>query len=137
MHFLFGPGEPASRFVPSLALSLLHGETAVCRKPSLVRDWLHVSDVAAAFVALLDAPISGAFSIVSGTTTSNGDLARHIAGAAGHPECLRLGNTPPESGEPGEIRGVSGALAEHWSPRLTLDEGVRRSVASLRNRSTP
>lgn len=132
VHFLFGDGEPRSRFVPSLALPLLRGQPAICRKPSLIRDWLHVSDVAAAFVALLDAPVDGAVSIVSGEPVSHGDLARHIAAEAGHPECLHLGDVPPDVGEPLEIRGAAGALADHWAPQLSLERGIARAVASLR-----
>ena len=88
VFFLFGPGEPASRFVPSLALPLLRGQPAICRKPSLVRDWLHVSDVAAAFVALLDAPVNGAVNIVSGCTASNGDVAQRSEERRVGKECM-------------------------------------------------
>lgn len=133
VHFLYGPGEPTSRLVPSIALRVMRGETAVCQKPSLIRDWLHVSDVAAAFVALLGASISGAYNIVSGTPTSHGDLAQRIAHAAGHSECLTLGDAAPAAGEPLEIRGTPGLLAEHWSPALSLDEGVALAVDALRN----
>jgi len=136
IHFLFGDGEPATRFFPSLARPLLRGQPAICRKPSLVRDWLHVADVAAAFVALLDAPIEGAVSIVSGEAVSHGDLARRIAAEARHPECLHVGDTLPDAGEPLEIRGTAGALADHWAPRLSLDTGIIRAVASLRESTT-
>ena len=132
VHFLHGPGEPASRLVPSLARRLLRAQTALCRKPGLLRDWLHVSDVAAAFVALLGASIEGAYNIVSGTTISSGELAQKIAKAAGHPECLELGDATAAPGEPLEIRGSAGELAAHWSAQLSLDEGIQRTVDALR-----
>lgn len=133
VHFLYGPGEPQSRFVPSLALRLLAAHSAICQKPALRRDWLHVSDVAAAFVALLGAPISGAYDIVSGTTTSNSEVAQQIARAAGHPECLEFGDAPAAPGEPLEISGSAGELAAYWSAQLSLDEGIRRTVDAPRS----
>ncbi len=132
VFFLYGPGEPDGRFVPSLAMPLLRGESAVCRQPTLVRDWLYVDDVAAAFVALLDAPINGALNISSGCGTPLGAFARLIADATGSAERLQFGDEPPAPGEPVSIVGPSTRLAPYWRPAISLTEGVARSVAWLR-----
>ncbi len=129
VFFLFGPGEDEGRFVPSLVRPLLRGEGALCRKPSLVRDWLYVEDVAAAFIALLGAPVEGAVNISSGHGVTLGEFARHAADAAGHPELLQLGDEPAAAGEPPRIVGPHHRLAPHWRPAVSLTEGLARSVA--------
>ena len=49
---LYGPGEHPQRLIASVISSLLRGEDATCNRGGLVRDYLHVADVADAFVAL-------------------------------------------------------------------------------------
>jgi nucleoside-diphosphate-sugar epimerase len=137
VFFLYGPGEHAGRFLPSLAVPLLRGEPAWCRKPSLVRDWLYVDDVAAAFVALLDAPVSGAVNISSGCGITLAAFAGLIAEAAGHAECLRLGDEPPESSELAVIIGAPERLAPYWQPAVSITDGVARAVAWWRRQDRP
>jgi len=132
IFFLYGPGEDGRRFVPSIAHAVLRGLPAVCRKPSLVRDWLHVHDVAAAFVALLDSAIDGPCNISAGRAASLGDVARRIAEAAGRPDLLELGDAPPAPGEPQRIVGVPGRLMRVWRPSMTLDDGIASTVAYWR-----
>jgi len=96
LFFLFGPHDAPSRLVPSLVRSLAAGEPARCASGNHLRDFLHVADAAAALVALLQSPVTGAVNIGSGVPLRVGDIARRIADRIGRPDLLSIEDGPPE-----------------------------------------
>ena len=63
---LYGPYEHPNRLFSSVIQSLIKGEKVKCNNGELIRDYLHVSDVASAFVTLLEGNIQGPVNIGSG-----------------------------------------------------------------------
>jgi nucleoside-diphosphate-sugar epimerase len=134
VFFLFGPGESAARFVPSVALPLLEGRPATCGAPSLERDFLAAEDVAGAFVALLSSDVTGAVNIASGETRSLGEIARELAELAGRPDLLELGAKGPTAENPAVLAADVARLGHEvgWRPPHPLQERLREYVAALR-----
>ncbi|CAM3416063.1 NAD-dependent epimerase/dehydratase family protein [Bordetella flabilis] len=108
---------------------------------SVVRDYLHVSDVADAFAAAL--AYQGdrlVFNVSSGIGTSLVQLVGSIETVLGRP--LRVNHTPGrEFDVPVSI--LSNALAQSelgWKPRVALEDGLRRTIrwimASSRDQDT-
>ena len=60
VFFVFGPHEHPARLASSVASALVRGEPAETGPGTQVRDFLYSEDLAAAFVALLDSPMSRA-----------------------------------------------------------------------------
>jgi len=127
---LYGPHEQPARFVASVIRSLLQGQEAACTLGTQLRDFLHVEDVAAAFVALLDAERSGAFNLGAGRPITLADLGRRIAGLIGRPELLKLGARPLAADDPPILVPHIRRLTQDakWTPRYTLDEGLRHTI---------
>lgn len=125
----YGPGEAPARLIPSL-ISTFRGE----REPFGVnaaawRDFLHVDDLADAFVTLLRAGQGGVYNVSSGQPVALGDLVRTLAGLLGaDPEpVLRLATARP--GEPPLLVGDNARLAAlRWRPAVTLSSGLRRTL---------
>jgi nucleoside-diphosphate-sugar epimerase len=136
VFFLFGPHEHPERLVPSVARAVLAGHPAPCSHGRQLRDFLYSADVADAFAALLDSEVSGAVNIGSGEPTSIGELVRSVGAAAGDARLIRLGELPARQEEPAELVADVGRLREEvgWTPRLTLAEGVERTVRWWRER---
>lgn len=134
VFFLFGPGEPATRFVPSVATALLRGAEARCTAGEQRRDFLHVRDVADAFVALLRSDVQGAVNIASGEPRPLADIAHRLADQIGQPNLLRLGALPTPPNEAAVVAADVSRLRTElaWQPSLSLDEGLADVVASLR-----
>lgn len=127
---LYGPHEHPQRLVPSLARAILAGEEAPCTVGDQVRDYLHVEDVAAAFVALVDSAASGSFNIASGDGVPVRELARMIGEACGRPDLVRLGGLPARPDDPAELVGDASRLHAEtgWKPRWGLCEGIESTV---------
>jgi nucleoside-diphosphate-sugar epimerase len=136
IFFLYGPYEQSTRLVASVVRALLEGEIARCSPGLQERDFLHVADVAGAFVELLDSPVRGAVNIGSGESVRIAELVAAVGEACGKPELVRLGALPTRPGEPHELVADVTRLREEvgFVPARTLDEGVRETVAWWRRK---
>jgi nucleoside-diphosphate-sugar epimerase len=68
--------------------------------------------------------------IGSGEPTSIGELVGRVGASAGDAALVRLGELSPRAGEPMELLADVRRLRKEvgWMPRLTLEEGVERTV---------
>jgi UDP-glucose 4-epimerase len=113
---------------------LLRGEPAVINgHGEQTRDYVYVEDVAEANLRALEQPeVTGALNIGTGVETSVLDLWKHLQAAAGVSGQARHG--PPKPGE--QRRSVlDPTLAKRllgWTSRVTLDEGLRRTIEYFR-----
>jgi nucleoside-diphosphate-sugar epimerase len=92
------------------------------------RDWIHIDDLIGATLALLDADVTGPVNLGWGRATSFDDLAHIVCTAAGYqPQLKHRGDAP---------QGVHhrvcdpGRMLDHYLPRITLEEGVRRALTA-------
>jgi nucleoside-diphosphate-sugar epimerase len=132
---LYGPGEPATRLVPSVACGLLNGSEVSTSSGTQVRDFLHVEDVAGAFVALLDSAVTGPVNIGSGQGVTVRQVVEMVMGAVGGHGRLELGSEPLRSGEPPVLVADVRRLADEvgFRPRMSLQEGIAETVAWWRD----
>jgi len=124
---LYGPREHPDRLVPSLARALTAGRTFTCHHPSDVRDFLHVEDVASAFVALLGSGVTGDVNIASGVPTTVGRLVSMVADVVERPGLVDYRvEVPQESRIVGDNRRLTREVG--WSPRFGLRDGLEDAV---------
>ena len=127
---LYGPHEHPDRFVSSIISALLSGQVAPCGDGSLVRDYLHVADVASAFVALLQSDIKGAVNIASGKGVALTEIAGLIQQKTGRSDLVRFGARKTSSGDPHCLLASTRALAQiGWKPQFDLLSGLDDSIA--------
>lgn len=126
---LYGPYEPPARLVPSVIRALIRGEPALCSHGRQVRDWLHVEDVARAFVVILDSTCQGAVNIGSGTPLSIREVTQLIADQIGHPELLQLGAVPASPLDPECLTAdISRLRGLGFAPKFSLLDGLRHTI---------
>lgn len=120
-----GKGEPPGRLIPSV-IGVLRGE----RDPfaiggAALRDFLHVSDVGDALVALALSDGVGAFNIGAGQPTRIADMVDHLSAALGKDaEPLRR-LYAMRAGEPASLYGDTTRLrALGWSPRISIQAAL-------------
>jgi nucleoside-diphosphate-sugar epimerase len=130
IFFVYGPGEHPDRLVASVVRALLRGDRAQCSAGTQRRDFLHVRDVADAFVTLVASAYEGPLNIASGRATEVRELVTRIAAQIGRDDLLELGAVP-SVGEPDLVVADTRRLREtlKWSPQFDLDAGLRDAIA--------
>ena len=131
IFFSYGPGEPATRLIPSVIRALLRGEFADCTAGSQIRDFLEVSDVADALVGALDSDVNGPVNIASGEPVALRDLINMVGEKIGRPELVRLGARAMPPGEPQVLLANVDRLRNEvgWKPRIALSDGIDRAIS--------
>jgi len=133
IFFLYGPHEHPGRLVASVIHALLAGRPALCSHGNQIRDFLHVADVASAFVALLESDVRGAINIASGKPVAIKDLVFQIARQIGREDLLHLGAIPVKENDPpvliADIRRLSVEVG--WRPTYGIDEGIINTIENI------
>jgi len=135
VFFLYGPGEPPGRLVSGVINGLLAGEEVASTEGRQRRDFMHVADVAGAFAALLDSPVTGALNVASGTPVGVREIVELIEQAVGVRDRVRFGALPARADDPEVIAGETRRMREElgFRPAIGLEEGLRETVAWWRS----
>lgn len=135
----YGPYHFPEKLVPVVILNALHGrEIPVYGDGGNVRDWLYVEDHADALLLCLEKGAVGrSYNIGGENEATNIELVRMICAhldelrpqRAPHERLIRFvadrpGHDRRYAIDPARIRGELG-----WRPGVTIDEGLRRTVA--------
>ena len=130
IFFVFGPGEQPQRLVPYLINSMLKGEKAQCVSSEQVRDFTYVTDVAEAFVSLVESAVSGPVNLASGQGLKIGDLAESIAKKLGTAHLLELGSNVRKSDHVPSVVASIDKITEEvgWKPSIGLDKGLVETI---------
>jgi len=130
IFFPYGPYEHPRRLVASVITSLLRGQAARCSAGRQIRDYVFVSDVADAFVRLLDSDVCGPINIASGSGISVKDIVLKIGAILERPDLIRLGALESKGPETPWVIGEVSRLQETlgWSPKVDLDSGLRADI---------
>jgi UDP-glucuronate decarboxylase len=137
VFFPFGPGEPASKLIPSLIRTLAAGQDFPCSHGEQLRDFIYVEDLAAAIAAVLDSDLTGCVNLGSGEPRSLRSVIEFFARRLGAEQRVHYG-----------ARAVSGADADTmivadigrlregtgWRPAIGFEAGAERSLAWWRQR---
>jgi nucleoside-diphosphate-sugar epimerase len=137
IFFLYGPGEPEGRLVSDVVRGLLAGEEVPTTEGSQRRDFMHVRDVARAFVTILDARGTGAVNVASGRAVAVREVLEEIEGATGIHDRLRFGALLPREDDPevlvGDVKRLHGEFG--FQPAFDLERGLLDTVAWWREHS--
>jgi len=137
IFFLYGPYEAKTRLIPSVITSLLQGLPARCTDGNQIRDFLHVEDVASAFVSLLDSNVEGPVNIASVQPVALKTIIYTIADLLGKRYLVKLGVLPTPENEPSflvaDVRKLNQQVG--WKPKITLEAGLKSTIEWWKNTS--
>ncbi|OQX09805.1 MAG: epimerase [Desulfobulbaceae bacterium A2] len=130
VFFLYGPHENPSRLVSSVIIKLIQNKTALCSHGNQIRDFLHVKDVASAFVSLLMSDVDGPVNIASGKPIALKEIILSIADKLGKNNLVKLGALPQKENEPSVLFGDTKRLFSEviWQPQYDIDGGIRETI---------
>ncbi|WP_373388106.1 NAD-dependent epimerase/dehydratase family protein [Pseudomonas alcaligenes] len=131
----YGPFEAQGRLVPAVLAALLKGEPARCSHGEQLRDLLHVADVAAALVQLMNVKADGAFNIGGGQPIRLREVIEYLARQLNAEHLLQFGAIPVAANDPPLlIADNQRLLATGWRPRFDLHSGLDDVLAWWRGR---
>lgn len=130
IFWLYGPYEHPSRLVPSVINGILAGREVDCSSGEQRRDFMHVYDVAAAFVRLVESEVVGPINIASGTAVAVGEIVLQIANKMSGERLVRLGALPTKASEPLVVTADVERLASllSFKPSFSLVEGLDNTI---------
>ena len=131
LFFLYGPGESPERLVGSTIAHLLAEQRAPTTPGTQARDFLHVSDAAAALVALLDSTVTGPVNIASGDAVEIRTVARTLGRLSGRPDLIGVGDLPAGDNEAPRVVADTRRLRREvgWRPSFDLERGLAATLA--------
>jgi len=135
IFMVYGPGQrDRSKVVPASILAALDGEAPAIGSGTRPIDWIYVDDVAEGLAALggAEGVAGGRFDLGSGETATVREVVETI--------CRLTGAPPPDVGAVADRRRetvrradpAATTAATGWAPRVNLEEGLRRTIESLR-----
>ncbi len=131
----FGPRDTNPHLIPDVLAQLGEGDTVRLGNLEPVRDYVHLEDLAAALVALLEAAdeVCSVFNVGSGEGHSVREVLSAFEAAIGRP--LSVVQDPRLVRKVERLRLVAdtGKLRETgWRPQVGFQEGIQRLAAGLR-----
>jgi UDP-glucose 4-epimerase len=133
---VYGPGQDGTGEAGVVAISshrLLDGKAPVIRGDGTqTRDFTYVGDIVAANVLGLPSKVTGAINIGTGRETAIGDLVGRLCTLAGYPAEPEREPLPPGEVTRSALDNSLAAERLGWSPSVSLDEGLARTLESFR-----
>lgn len=125
-----GYGEDQSLLFPFPAIvdRARRGDLTVWGPPGQTRDWIHVSDLVAGALAVVDAGDTRPVNLCTGVGTEMGDLARMVAEPTGHGGYEVRYQPDKPTGVMYRV-GDPTRMNEHYTAKVSLEEGIARALA--------
>jgi dTDP-glucose 4,6-dehydratase len=133
----YGPRQSARAVIPTIIGQCLAGDTVTLGALAPTRDFTYVADTVAGFLhaATVDGAIGETINLGTGHEISIGDLASLIARLLGKSVTIAQSGERlrPRDSEVEQLRSDNSKAARllDWRPEVSLEEGLRRTIAWL------
>lgn len=129
VFFSYGSGQHSKSLLNSVYDSLRSSGTFSLQNPSNTNDFIHATDVARAFLALIqDSKSEGIFNIGSGKPTSNDSMAKLLSVLYGQQGGASLPRDFDEQPivKPSRIADITRITrSTDWEPTISLEQGIQ------------
>lgn len=129
IFYLYGPFEDGRRLIPLAMKAFYEGKEFPATAGEQVRDYLHVEDVASAFLKMAQVSQPGTYNISSGLPITLRELLTQLTKVAdGKLELLQFGKIPYPAWNPIYICGDNQRLRSlGWKPKYELAGGLAQT----------
>ena len=129
VFYVYGPHENQKRVVPAVINTLLDGQIFQASSGEQIRDFMHVEDVASAFVKLCIREEQGVFNICSSEPKTLRSLLISIAALLNRPDAIRFGVHEKSAFDPPYVLGENTRLMTlGWKQRLGIEVGLEKTI---------
>ena len=141
LFHVYGQGDSENKFVPSLARACLAGGNIPMTDGTQRRDFVHVEDVAEAYLKVLQVESEAenfgfcSLDIGTGNAISIREFSVMLNEICGNRSKLLFGVLPQRVGEMVECRAdIRGISATGWQPHRSLEQGLREVCDYVRQK---
>lgn len=127
----YGPNQQLGYFIPDQIAKAKTGHIDL-RGHQITKDWIFIDDVARAYLLAMQSEFVGAINVGTGKEATLGYIAAHVARAfgaqmviSGHPQ----GGPTRMCADWGRAQRVLG-----WEPKVSLEEGLERTIQSWKEK---
>jgi UDP-glucose 4-epimerase len=140
VFMVYGPQQGAQKLIPYVVGCLARGEVPQIASGSRLGDWIYVDDVAVGLARMAVAPQAAGRTIDlgSGSLVSTAQLVEKVCslmGTAIRPDFAAISDRPAEPPRLARMDETRRVL--DWSPKVSLEEGLRRTVEWCRREAGP
>lgn len=124
---------------PSIVKRAREGDLTVWGPEGQTRDWIHIDDLIAGALAVVDQDVQTPVNLCTGIGTEMGELARmvndEVRGSVYHPAHMSLPPAPKVEYLTDKPTGVFNRVGDPtlfhtiYTPKISIEEGVRRALA--------
>ncbi|GAB4165186.1 MAG: NAD(P)-dependent oxidoreductase [Terrimicrobiaceae bacterium] len=125
IFYAYGPREHPKRFPSILLTNFSEGKPVTVNRPRDIVDYIHVRDIAAAFLTIATGNRPGDFNVGSGCPVTVGEVAATAARLTGRNDLLILGQHDDVTGRCADMACWDGLP---WSPQISLEDGLREMM---------
>ena len=126
---IYGPYEHPNRLFASVIQALLRNKEVKVSNGELIRDYLHVSDVASALVELIEHDIQGPINIGSGSGLKLKDIAGKIETKINKFGYIEISKKySPDNEAPIIIANTERINSTRWKPIYDIDTGLEDTI---------
>ncbi|GJL60503.1 MAG: NAD-dependent dehydratase [Nitrospirales bacterium] len=136
----YGPGQETRKLIPTVALSLLKGESPKLSSGKWKADWIYVDDVIEGFLAAAHvSQIEGTtVDLGSGTLVTVRELVERLVEVVGRGAQPLFGALPDRVLEPARKAEVLQTFEKlGWKPKVSLKSGLQQTVEWYRAQHFP
>lgn len=129
----YGAGQSLDYPFPSIVRRALQGDLSVWGPPGQFRDWIHISDIVAASIAVYEADYRSPVNLCTGVATEFGRFAQ-LAFSISHPGENWM---PPVFYDPEKPTGSLYRVGDPtlmnsmYTAKISLEDGIREAIEQL------
>ncbi len=137
LEHVYGPGDGEQKFVSMLLRTLTENKPLALTPGDQLRDFVHVDDVVAAYLAILDGQLHGGPAVTeievgTGAVHSLRDFVETAAALSGSTSVLKFGAKPHRDGEIMRSFADTARLrALGWRARHDLESGIGATLTAI------
>lgn len=131
----FGADQSLDYPFPAILARVLAGDMTVWGPVGQTRDWIHIDDVIAGALAVVDADYREPVNLCTGIATEMGDLASMIADQLKEEGVPYFSPVQYDESQPTGVLwrvGDPTTMNKIYTARVSLEEGIRRALAEVR-----
>jgi dTDP-6-deoxy-L-talose 4-dehydrogenase (NAD+) len=134
IFYPYGPGESPERLC-SYVLDRLHcGEPVLLKTPQSTKDYIHITDLAAALLTVVEQRFHGTINLGTGVGSTVSQIAKSLAHLLGRGYLIREADPPEHDPFPFVVADATKLHRLRWTPQTTLEAGLHGMVAAYTNR---